>query len=302
MRRSTVHRFAVVLASLALTACSGHPVLNALTPSGGYRSAADITYDAGHKLTLDLYTPVRASAAPIVVFFHGGRWQDGVPADFRFVGQALASRGFVAIVPQVRQYPDGGFDDFMRDAAQAVRWAQQNGPRYGGDPDKLFVMGHSSGAHIAAMLALDPQWLAGAGTDRKALRGMIGLAGAYAFLPITAPDLADIFGPTDRYDLTQPVNFADMDAPPLLLLHGEDDQTLSPDNTRRLADAVAGAGGAVETVFYPDMSHSWILATLAAPLRNGSDVLEHIVEFVQRTSAAPRPADVIGISATPLKR
>lgn len=281
-------------------------MLNALTPSGGYRIATGITYQPRHKLQLDLYAPTRdkarAAEAPVVVFFHGGRWQQGQPEDYRFVGQALATRGFVVVIPQLRQYPEAVYEDFMRDAAVAVRWAQQQAARHGGDPDKLFVMGHSSGAHVAAMLALDPRWLAEAGSDRNVLRGMIGLAGAYDFLPITAPDLRAIFGPPERFELTQPVNFADRDAPPLLLLHGEDDETVDVENTRRLAAAQAAAGGAIETVYYPDMNHGWILSTLAAPLRAGSDVLEHVIGFVRRQSQGPRPSELIGISASPLKR
>lgn len=301
-----MHRIAAIFASLALAACVGHPVLNALTPSGGYRIATGVTYQPDRKLALDLYAPardkVRGDPAPVVVFFHGGRWQHGQPSDYRFVGQALATRGFVVMIPELRQYPDAVFEDFMRDAAAAVRWAQQQAARHGGDPDRLFVMGHSSGAHVAAMLALDPQWLAAAGSDRGALRGMIGLAGPYDFLPITAPDLRDIFGPPERFELTQPVTFADRDAPPLLLLHGEDDETVDVENTRRLAAAQAAAGGAIETVYYADMNHGWILSTLAAPLRAGSDVLEHVVSFIRRQGAAPRPSEVIGISASPLKR
>jgi acetyl esterase/lipase len=164
--------------------------------------------------------------------------------------------------------------------------------RYGGDPGQLFVMGHSAGAHLAAMLALNPEYLAQEGLERSALRGMIGLAGAYDFLPLTDADLRDMFGPPEHFEQSQPVTFVDGDNPPLLLLHGEDDTTVGVHNTRNLAAAVARAGGAVETVIYPQMSHAWIVATLAAPLRGRADVLDQVARFVRGTGAAPAPGVV----------
>jgi acetyl esterase/lipase len=268
---------------LALAAgCTGPALLNALTPSGGYRHAESLVYDAERRLALDVYTPIGARDAPVVVFFYGGRWTRGSVADFRFVGQALASQGFVAVLPAYRHYPAVRFPEFVRDAARAVRWAQVQAAHFGGDPRKLFVMGHSSGAHLAAMLALDPQYLREAGSDRAALRGMVGLAGPYDFLPLTDPDLRDMFGPPERFPLSQPVSFADGDGPPLLLLHGADDRTVRPANTESLAAAVTRARGLVESHVYPGMDHAWIVAALSAPLRGRSDVLERVAAFVRR--------------------
>jgi acetyl esterase/lipase len=283
--------FLALVAGL-IAGCSGPQLLNSFTPSGGHRYAPGVTYDAAQRLTLDIYTPVNARNEPVVVFFYGGRWTTGVAADFRFVGQALASQGFVAVVPEYRHYPKVRFPAFVQDAARAVRWTESQIARYGGDPAKIFVMGHSSGAHLAAMLALDPQWLAQAGGDRGRLKGMIGLAGPYDFLPLTDRDLRDMFGPPERYELSQPIAFVDGAHPPLLLLHGEDDTTVRVKNTRNLAAAAKRAGGLAESVVYPEMSHSWIVATLAAPLRGQSDVLERVTDFVRRNASGPPSAIV----------
>jgi acetyl esterase/lipase len=280
-----------MLAFCALAGCSGTQVLNVFTPTSGYRYAEGVVYDAEHRLKLDVYTPPRGTAAPVVIFFYGGRWEEGKPEDFRFVGQALASHGFVAVLPDYRHYPAVRFPVFVEDAARAVRWTADQIGRYGGDSKKLFLMGHSSGAHLAALLALDPEYLKAAGVDRARLRGMIGLAGPYDFLPLTAGDLRDMFGPPERYDLSQPITYVDGDNPPLLLLHGENDSTVGVHNTRNLAAAVERKGGQVESFIYPSMSHPWILATMAAPLRSQSDVLERVTEFVQRqASGKPRLA------------
>ncbi len=278
--------------SVLLGSCTGTQILNALTPDGDYQLADSLVYDAQIGLDLDVYAPPRAKNAPVVVFFYGGRWTEGSKEQYQFAGQALASKGFVAVLPEYRHYPAVKFPAFVEDAARAVRWTHENAARYGGSPEKIFVMGHSSGAHLAALLALNPDYLKAAGGDRAWLRGMIGLAGPYDFMPITAPDMRDMFGPPERFELSQPITFVDGDNPPLLLLHGEDDQSVGVRNTRRLSAAVAKAGGPVETVIYPEMSHAWIVATLAAPLRGRSDVLKQVSDFVRRTLAA-KPASML---------
>ena len=281
-------RFILLLAAMALAGCSGTGLLNAVTPSSGYRSAEGVVYEPQRHLTLDIHTPQAVANAPVVVFFYGGRWEKGAPADFAFVGQALASRGYVAVLPDYRHYPEVKYPAFVEDAAAAVRWTLANAQRYGGDPKKVFVMGHSSGAHLAAMLALDPEFL---GKDREKLKGMIGLAGPYDFLPLTDGDLRDMFGPPEKFELSQPIAYVDGSNPPLLLLHGEDDNTVWVKNTRNLAAAVKRAGGPVESVIYESMSHAWIVATLAAPFRGRTDVLDLVQQFIdQQANAPPRQA------------
>lgn len=298
--RATVLLLLCLSVFLGLAGCSGTQVLNRLTPGAGYQTASNVPFDAASPLRLDVYTPDNAANAPTVIFFYGGRWSGGSKQDFKFVGQALASRGFVAVIPDTRHYPEVRFPTFVEDGAQAVQWARANIGRYGGDPNRLFVMGHSSGAHIAAMLALNESYLKSVNGSRSWLRGMIGLAGPYDFLPLTAPDLRDIFGPPENFALSQPILYADGGNPPLLLLHGEDDDVVWVKNTRNLAQAVAKAGGAVETIIYPRMSHTLIVGSLALLLRGQSDVLDNIDEFVRRQSArAPASATPAGLQTVP---
>lgn len=294
---------ALVFAALLLTGCSGPQVLNTFTPSNGYNLASNLPYDPANALTLDVYTPDGAQNAPVVVFFFGGRWAEGDKLQYKFVGQALASRGIVAVIPNYRLYPAARFPAFVEDGAKTVKWAKNNIGSYGGSPDKLFVMGHSSGAHIAAMLALNESYLKGVGGSRSWLRGMIGLAGPYNFLPITDPELRDIFGPPEKFEQSQPVFFADGQNPPLLLLHGENDEIVWPANTRSLAKAVSHAGGPVETVLYPKMSHSFIIGALGSMLRNSSDVINHVDDFVRRMAnyTRPSPQTPTDIQAVPLE-
>lgn len=294
----------VVLASLvALGACSSQSMLNDMTTDKGYTLTADVPYDRAHNLTLDVYSPTNVQNAPVVVFFFGGRWQQGDKSMYKFVGQALASRGFVAVIPNYRLYPQVRFPVFVKDGANAVKWARDNAGHYGGNGSKLFVMGHSTGGHIAAMLALDEEFLKGVGGSRSWLRGMIGLAGAYDFMPITDPTLRDIFGPGEPSATTQPIFFVDGQNPPLFLVHGEDDKFIDVSNTRHLAQAVQKAGGPVETLIYPKMSHELILNSFASMLRGRADVLDQVEDFIRRKSAggppAPRASD---FKAAPLQQ
>lgn len=288
---SAVRKLLISLVTLMLlSGCSGLGVLNSMTTDDGYAVASNIPYDANTGMSLDMYNFRGSHDAPVVIFLYGGRWTEGSKEQYKFVGQALTSQGFIAVIPDYRKYPQVRFPSFVQDAAKAVKWTRDNIQKYGGDPRKIFIMGHSAGAHIGAMLTLNEEYLKAAGGSRSWIRGMIGLAGPYDFLPLTAPDLRDLFGPPDRYELSQPILFVDGKNPPMLLLHAEDDETVLVKNTRNLAKAIARAGGPVETLIYPKIgcpafnSHYCILATIAAPLRKQSDVLAGITDFIRRRS------------------
>ncbi|MBL6749961.1 MAG: alpha/beta hydrolase [Nevskia sp.] len=286
------------LALAWLAACSGQQVLNAVTPDSGYALASNVAF-GGNGLKLDVYAPEGASGAPVVVFFFGGRWQEGRKEDYKFVGQALAARGMVVVIPGQRLYPQVRYPDFLYDAADAVAWAHANIAGYGGSADKIVVMGHSSGAYNAAMLALDPEFMKRAGGDRAWLRGMIGLAGPYDFLPLTDPDLRDLFGPPEDYEKTQPVQHVDGRNPPLLLMHGQKDETVAVSNTNNLFERVRRAGGTVDKVLYPKLDHRWLIADVATRFQGNADVVNHIEMFAKQVTSgnAQEPASSIQTSA-----
>ncbi len=295
----------LLAAALLLAGCSGQTLLNDVTSDSGYTLASNIVFDDATGLKLDVYTPEHARNAPVIVFFYGGRWENGSKEDFKFVGQALAARGFVAILPNYREYPQVKYQALLGDCARAVKWARANVQHYGGSADKLVLMGHSSGAYNAAMLTLNPDYLKQVGGDRSWIKGTIGLAGPYDFLPITDPDLRDIFGPPESFEQSQPVFWVDGHNPPMLLMHGEDDETVLVKNSRNLAARIQRAGGPVETVIYPEMSHTKIIATIAtsslARIAVGkSDVMSYVVEFANRTAnAAPKaPQESYGIQTS----
>ena len=128
-----------------------------------------------------------AETAPVIVFFYGGSWQSGNKSIYKFVGSALARRGYVLVVPDYRVYPEVIYPAFLEDGALAVRWTKDNATLFGADPNMLFVMGHSAGAYMAAMLALDSRWLGRAGlSPRRDIAGLVGILRPMRFFPVVA--------------------------------------------------------------------------------------------------------------------
>jgi acetyl esterase/lipase len=219
------------------------------------------------------------------VFFYGGSWTTGTREGYAFAGQALAAKGFVVVIPDYRLVPEVRFPAFLEDGAAAVRWVRANAARFGGDPDRIVLAGHSAGAYNAAMLSLDPQWL---GADRRWVRGFAGLAGPYDFLPldsITRP----AFGAAPDLRATQPVNFASAGDPPVFLMVAGKDRLVAPRNAERLAQLLKQAGVPVETRTYAEIGHVGMVTALAKPLRGRAPVLDDLAAFAGRVTAASQP-------------
>jgi acetyl esterase/lipase len=256
----------LVLATL-IAACNPLRAFNAVVPQdrGGRVAARAQAYGVHPRQKLDLYRPASTKSAaqgplPIIVFIYGGSWQDGTREGYGFAGRALASRGFLAAVPDYRLVPEAHYPDFVEDCAAAVRWVRANAARFGGDPDRIVLVGHSAGAYNAAMLALDPRWL---GSDRAAIRGFAGLAGPYDFLPLDLDVTRAAFGRARDLPSTQPINHASPGDPPALLLHGAADTTAYPRNSQLLADRLRSAGVAVDLKIYPEVGHVGILTAIS---------------------------------------
>ncbi len=271
----------------ALTGCSASGALNALVPSDSYRLRADLAYGPAARQRLDVYLPLeRRTPGPVVVFFYGGSWTTGERATYRFVGEALASRGIAVVVADYRLSPAVRYPVFLQDSAQALRWTMDHLGELGADPRQVFVMGHSAGAYNAAMLALDARWLAGAGLQPAQLAGWIGLAGPYDFLPIGNRDVQVAFDWPGTPADSQPMVHASGSSPPALLLAARGDSTVNPvRNTEALARRLQSAGVPVGLQVYDRVSHVTLVAALAAPLRGLAPVLDDIAAFVRQPRA-----------------
>jgi len=273
-----------LLLGFSVTGCSGTDVLNALAPSQGVILHHDLAYGSGPRRGVDVYAPVNASHAPVAVFFYGGGWTDGKRAEYAFVGATLAARGIVTIIPDYRLYPEVRYPAFIEDGAAATAWARSHAATYGGDPNKLFLIGHSAGAYIAMMLALDPTWLAPyAVIPRRDVAGVIGISGPYDFLPLDTDQLRSIFAPADPLTVSQPINHVKPgQIPPMLLLTGGKDQTVYPRNSYHLANAVRAAGGDVTVKTYPGLNHVFALGAIATPLTWLAPVQADVTGFIAK--------------------
>lgn len=278
-------------ALLAVGACAPLTLLNSLVPGDTFRAERDFAYGDLERQRLDVYVPASlppapsnpGPGAPIVVFFYGGGWTTGARADYRFAGEAFASHGYVTVIPDYRLHPAVRYADFLDDCARAVAWATRNAARLGGDPRRIYLVGHSAGAYNAAMLAYAPEYLARVGVAPESVRGFVGLAGPYDFRPLTGVATRALFGYPDTPDATQPIHYVRRDGrrlPPALLLTSSNDSVVNPGNSARLAAALRAAGSSAQEIAYAGLDHARLVGALAAPLRGFAPVLEDAIGFL----------------------
>jgi acetyl esterase/lipase len=243
----------------------------------------NIPYGSDPQQALDLFLPAAATAAPMVLFIHGGGWSAGDKWRDEPAGDHLAREGFVTVLANYRLSPGVQHPAHAQDVARAVAWCRRYGPRFGANPDRLCLMGHSSGAHLVASVALDRTYLAAEGLDRAVVQGVIGIAGAgydldasYAMLAM-APLLIPAFGPDcSRWADAAPVRHVHANAPPFLLIHGLDDMQAPPSSTAAFAAALQHAGVATELALLPGEDHTSVMVA-AEPL---------VMGFLRRLQAA----------------
>jgi acetyl esterase/lipase len=268
-----------------LTGCTSLQVLNATVSHRGYVRTTDIAYGSDPRQKLDVYLPKKmAPDAKVVVFFYGGSWRGGGKTDYRFVAQALTSRGFIVVLPDYRVYPQVIFPAFVEDGASAVRWVRDNISNYGGDTNHIYLMGHSAGSHIAALLTLDAHYLKAVGLDRNVIRATATLSGPYDFTP--NPWDRPVFGmgtnETAINSNIEPITFVDGKEPPMLLVQGLRDKIVAPSNAVNLAARIRAAGGEVEYITYPKRGHASVVVALASPYHWLAPVLDDVTKYFKR--------------------
>ncbi len=250
---------------------------------GGTKIEYGLRYGRNPRHRLDIYRPPidqSNNRKPIVIFIFGGSWRSGDKSYYRFVGDALAARGITTVIPNYRLVPEVLFPGFVEDAALAYRWVETNLLGEVGSSRRIVLVGHSAGAHTAALLALDAKYLEDAGADRNTLAAWIGLAGPYAFQATTWPTTKDIFATARDADEPRPIAHVGANEKPALLLHGLDDETVGAWNARDLATALKAAGAQVEKREYSGIDHLGVLLAIAWPFRSNAPVLDEMTAFI----------------------
>jgi acetyl esterase/lipase len=284
-------RIGLMILAVTLAACSRASFFVANAPAyfGSYRQVDGLPYGQDPRQKLDVYSPGDTAKHPVVIFFYGGSWTAGERSHYRFVGAALAARGFVAVLPDYRLYPAAKFPLFIEDGANAVAWVQAHVSEFGGDPDRLVLMGHSAGAHMAAFLALNDTYLTKVGVRPGSIVGLVGLSGPYALDP-NSDTLRATFGKPYTPADWQPVQFASDRSPPTLLLHGLDDTVVNPAHAEKLRDALMAHKVRVETHLYPDRGHIDTIASFALVRRHRTPSLDETIDFLRSVTAQSGPS------------
>jgi acetyl esterase/lipase len=249
-----------------------------LKPGRSRRIAPALHYGPEAKQRLDLYGPAAPGPHPVIAFFYGGAWTEiGDRRDFAFAAHALAALGYLVAVPDYRVLPEVAYPTFLDDCGLAVHWLIDHVARYGGDPSRLALAGHSAGAYNAAMLALDPRYRLGG-----RVKSVAGLSGPYDFYPFNDSISARTFGHVADGPATQPVNHVTANAPPMFLAHGDKDTLVGPLNAVSLSARLRSANVEVEVHNYPALGHAGPVMELGSLIKGRSTLFADLRAFLAR--------------------
>lgn len=281
-------KMAIGLSSLLLVACTkiGLGVANLPNTFSDTNTTKNLAYGAEPWQKLDIYVPPNPSGQlmPVIVIFYGGSWKDGSKDMYPFVGEAFAKKGYITVIADYSKYPQVKFPTFVEDGAKAVAWTYRNIAQYQGDSKRLFIAGHSAGAHIGAMITADKQYLHAEGLTPSIINAFAGLSGPYDFEPYEE-DYMDMFGPPENYPIMQVTTFIDGKEPPMLLLWGADDTIVGKSNMDKLIAKINIEQGAVESKVYQGVGHADMVSSLVWFLKSKAPILDDVNDFFQRHGA-----------------
>jgi acetyl esterase/lipase len=240
-----------------------------------------VPYGPKPRQKLDVYRPKNGEVKATILYLYGGGWVSGARWYYRLFGRMMASRGYAVVVPDYHLYPHATFPAFVEDGARAFKWMHDHAAELGGNSSRLFVMGHSAGAHISALLALDPKYLSAHGLTTAAIKGVIGLAGPYTIDPLKWKGIKDIFASSrEAPHGARPIKLVRAGAPPMLLLHGSRDRVVGSHASVYLASALEAAGSKADTKIYPRIGHFEIFAAYLWGWRWRASVLKDTEDFI----------------------
>lgn len=263
-------------AGILLTACSPTSILNHTSGAEALRVAEDLAYGEDPRQRLDIYRGETASCR--IVYVYGGSWQEGDKSSYGFVGAQLARQGYEVVIPNYRLYPQVRYPAFVEDVALSLSYLQREYPS-----DKpLVLMGHSAGAMIASLISYDRKYLRDQGLAPDLIAANIALAGPHDyFLPSQKPEWVGIFGENPESQVEAlAVNHVSSQSPPSLILHGLEDEIVTPESARSITAALEAHGVPVTLQLYEDVGHRRLVAALGYPLHFLAPTLADIKAFL----------------------
>ena len=279
----SVFVFGVVLAMLAIVVDSTLGSIRILEQQDLFYYEGANAHSSKHKL--NLFVPADGKGHPVILFVHGGSWRRGDKDDFggaySQLGRSLASEGIAVAVINYRLTPDVRHPEHARDVARAVSWIHYNAADHGLDSRKIVLMGHSAGAHLCSLVAMDSFYLEEQGVTPEIIRGVVSVSGVYDLTRtgVTGQLLyADVFG-IDEQQLKEasPTFHVGGSPAPFLLLYAEDDYPTADFQTRRFASILDKSGGSVRILQIFGRNHVNIISGVG---KNDDPVRNEIVNFL----------------------
>lgn len=248
------------------------------------RVVRDVAYlsDGSPKHTLDVYVPDGRSGCPVIVSFYGGGLTAGDKNEQTFIGERFASAGIVTAVVNYRLTPEVTHPAHVRDAAASIAWMKRHAGDYGADPNQLFVIGHSAGAYLAALVATDERYLAAEHLSLSDIRGVVPVS---AFFWVERPDVAPvrdsrIWGADQAmWPDASPSGHLHGHVPPMLILYADGDEKWRRVQNVDAAQALQAAGNSrVQIAQVAGRTHNSIWSRIDDA---NDEVAERIVTFVR---------------------
>lgn len=273
-------------------------IMNYLAPRFHSSRFKDLPYDQDHRHTLDIYLPKHKKSDDIIVFIHGGAWDTGNKNEYQFAGLAFNELGYTTVVPNYRLYPQVQFPHFIEDVANAIASIPKHLNHLNAHqktPLNIILIGHSAGAHTAAMLATQPSYLENANAHVQ-LKACIGLAGPYD-LPLDDPLVVGKFDDVTLHDISEnyidlghkhnaheanPINLATVHTTKMYLIHGEADETVGPYHSERFANMLTHLNVAHDYITYPGVNHRHLVGGLSIFGRKLNPVFKDIKAYLAR--------------------
>lgn len=274
--------------------------LPAQTPNGGQaapaapaaREVVDVRYVTGEgahatKHLLDLYLPKpdpEVGEPPLVMFVHGGAWRGGDRRPYKKLAQLFTERGIACAAISYRLSPEVTHPAHVEDCARAFRWVADHAAEHGYDRERLFLCGHSAGAHLVALLATDPRHLAAVELSKSDIRGVIPISGPFD-VRMEIGLFEQVFGKDAavRRDASPLVHVGE-GQPPFLVLWADRDMAGLPQSGREFAAALGRAGVEVESAEIADRTHASIMTRFG---KAGDRTSELVLAFVAKHKAPP---------------
>jgi len=229
------------------------------------------------KHLLDIYAPSSASSTPVIFFVHGGSWEDGDKSLYSYLGENFASRGFTTVVTNYRLSPAVRHPAHIEDVARGFAWVFEHIDEFGGDPDEIFIVGHSAGGHLVSLLALDKRYLAAHDLSPEIISGVVSVSGVYDLTIYPSVFFLDTFDPDDESRAeASPINHIGDDQPPFLVLYAQFDYPTLADQAEDFSSLLENAGTGVDLFEIPAQSHISIVISLG---QDEAETTRHMLEF-----------------------